>query len=146
MSKKPLVMLGMLLAVGATMVLVPSPVDAKKPYMNVMRKHFQLTPETGKCVICHLAGKDPDEDTLNSYGKEMKASPLMAELLKAKQPSPAQLEAVAKAADSIGDKDADGDGVSNNEEINLNSLPGDEKSKPDQKALDKYRKEHPPKK
>ena len=146
MSKKPLVMFGLVLAVVSAFVLVPTPADAKKPYMAVMRKHFQLTPETGKCVICHLAGKDPDEDTLNSYGKEMKASPLMAELLKTKQPSPAQLESVAKAADSLADKDSDGDGVTNGEEIALNSLPGDEKSKPDAKALEKYRKEHPPKK
>src|SRR5258706_2320511 len=107
MSKKSLVTFGLLFTFGAAMILLPSPVDAKKPYMLAMRKHFTLSPEMGKCVLCHLPAKDPDEDTLNAYGKDIKASDKMKDLLKIKKPTAEQTDPVWQAAESIADQDSD---------------------------------------
>lgn len=66
------------------------------------------------CVVCHL--KPTGKGGLNSYGKSLDGKAVSAQSLK-----------------SVENKDADGDGVSNINEIKAGTLPGDANSKPAKK-------------
>ncbi|MFQ3549946.1 MAG: hypothetical protein SNJ70_09380 [Armatimonadota bacterium] len=84
-------------------------------WMNEFNKLYKpdKDSELGKarCLTCHTTktGKDGE----NAYGKMLEKKPVNADSLK-----------------EIENKDADGDGFTNIEEIKAGTLPGDKNSKP----------------
>lgn len=75
------------------------------------------------CTVCHTI-----PPALNAYGKQLKASLLPGQKRPLKHDD--FTRGLKDALAAIGDKDADGDGVSNNDEILAGYLPGDKNSKP----------------
>jgi hypothetical protein len=133
--------------------LVTSSSLAQKPFNERLKKAFGLDKEkNGNCHMCHLydkeKGESPEKDNINGFGKELKAVPSMKPLLGKDDDykfTPADLDIVEAAFKTIMDKDTDGDGASNGEEVALGTFPGDAKSMPDKAALEAYRKDHPKK-
>ncbi|MCZ7648430.1 MAG: hypothetical protein M5U26_24750 [Planctomycetota bacterium] len=134
-------------AVAMTVVLaaVERPALAQRKFLEKVRRHYQLVPrENGKCTLCHKLGakEDPTRENLNVYGKAIQGSPDFAPL-KGKSDeykfSDAELETLMKIVLALENQDTDGDGVTNKEELDLSSFPGDPEAKPDAKELEKYR-------
>ena len=123
---------------------------AQKPFNERIKKVFNLDKEkNGNCHMCHNydkeKGESPEKDNLGPFGKEVQKTPEMKPLLGKDDDykfTPADLDIVEKAVKSLLDKDADGDGATNGEEIALGTFPGDPKSTPAKAALEAYRKEH----
>ena len=142
-------MLAVAFACGAV-VLLTGPSLAQKPFAERIRKVYGLDKEkNGNCHMCHQydkeKGESPEKDNLNAFGKELKAVPSMKPLLGKDDDykfTPADLDIVEAAFKTILDKDTDGDGATNGEEVALGTFPADPKSTPDKAALEKYRAEH----
>jgi len=134
---------------GACVLLMSSPSLAQKPSLERIRKHYTLDKSNGQCILCHekKVGEEPGRKNLNPFGKAIQADPTMKPLLNKDGDykfSDKELSIMEAAVVKIENLDSDGDGVSNREELDLGSLPGDKTSVPDKIKLAKYRKEHPP--
>ncbi|MBI3830128.1 MAG: hypothetical protein HY291_11460 [Planctomycetes bacterium] len=150
MSKKQHRSIPVLAALLVVTVGLALPAMAQKKFLEKIRRAYQLDATTGKCTLCHKLKEkeDPGKENLNPFGKDLQADPAIKPALGHDDDfkfTDAQLEAVLKAAQNIDDKDSDGDGVTNKEELDLGSFPGDKDSKPDAKKLEAYRKAHPKK-
>lgn len=140
------------LAVVAACVLfgvLAAPAEAQKPFLERIRKKYNLDKTNGKCDLCHeiKAKEEPSRKNLNSFGKAIQddpeAKPLLgkdADFKFTKQ----DLDLMEKIVGKLENLDSDNDGVFNKEELELGTLPGDPKSMPTKMALAKYRKDHPP--
>jgi len=137
-------------AAGIAAAVLITPAFAQKPWLRTVARHYQLDATTGKCILCHQLKEkeEPSAKNLNTYGKDLSAQEVMKPILGKDEKynfSNDELAIVVKAAEAINDKDSDGDGATNKEELDLGSFPGDAASKPDGKKLDDYRKAHPKK-
>ena len=131
-----------------SVIMMAMPAMAQKPFLAAVAEHFHLPKESTKCTLCHGAGKGPSKTNLNDFGKAIQADPDMKPVLgkKAGDLTADDLATVSKVIEKISDKDSDGDGATNGEELALGTLPGDAKSTPSKADLEKYRKDHPAKK
>lgn len=150
MSKKFRRSMPVLAALLVVIVGLALPAMAQKKFLEKIRRAYSLDATTGKCTLCHKLKEkeEPSEENLNQYGKDLKADPAIKPALGHDDDykfTDAELAAVLKAAQNIDDKDSDGDGVTNKEELDLSAFPGDKDSKPDAKKLEEYRKAHPKK-
>src|SRR5262249_15684812 len=95
-----------------------------------------------KCILCHIPKKGPNKQNLNDFGKSIQSDPDMKNLLNKGtnyQYSQEELDTLLKVVEKLGDKDADGDGATNMEQIKLGTFPGAAQSPPPKADLDKYR-------
>lgn len=129
--KAKLELLALALACVAVVVFTGS-ANAKRDFLERYQAYFGLK-ETGKCIFCHnVQEKDkPGKGNLGLYGKDVQA------LMNQKEEYRINVQFAAVA---LFDKDSDGDGATNMEEMALNTYPGDPKSVPPKEALDAYRK------
>ena len=122
------------------------PVLAQKQFLELAKERFKLSAAQGRCTLCHGVGKGPNRNNLNVFGKAIQADPDMKPLLDKKvgyEYSDEELALLAKIIDKLGDKDSDGDGATNREELALGTFPGDPNSKPSDADLADYRQKHP---
>lgn len=148
MTQKRVVRIATVLLVGLALASIAEPVLAQKQFKELVQTHFKLSAAQSKCTFCHGDKKGPNKDNLNDFGKAIQADPDMKPLLNKKVGyvySQEELAILAKVIEKLGDKDSDGDGVSNAEEIALGTMPGDAKSTPSKADVDEYRKKNPPK-
>ena len=141
--------------VGACVVvaLLAAPSVAQKPFLERAKKVYALQKEkNGSCKLCHQfdkeKGESPEKDNINTLGKDLQKLPEMKPLINKDEDykfTPADLDLFEKVMKLLDDKDADGDGASNIEELALGTFPSDSKSIPTQDELTKYRKENPKK-
>ena len=129
---------------------VALPVLAQKKFLEKARRHYQLGTTTGKCTLCHeLKDKEePNRKNLNVYGKEIQLHEKMKPLLGKDDHykfSDDELATFLKVVQAVEDKDSDGDGATNKEELELSTFPGNKDSQPDAAKLEKYRTELPKK-
>ena len=122
---------------------------AQKPFLERLKKAYTLPKDNGNCKLCHDYDKEknesPELDNLGAYGKAIQASDDFKPLRKKGDEhkfTPEETELIAKAAKALEDKDTDGDGATNIEELALATFPGNAKSTPTKEALDKYRADH----
>jgi hypothetical protein len=122
-----------------------APAFAQKPFLAAAAEHFTLAQAIKNCKLCHGLTKGPSKDNLNDYGKAIQSDEDMKPLLNRKggQYTADELKVLIKVMEKLADKDSDGDGATNGEEIALGFAPGDPKSTPPAADLEKYRKEHP---
>ena len=114
-------------------VLCAGPAGAKRDYLERYQAYFGLK-ETGKCVFCHDVKSDKDKagkGNLGLYGKEVQ------KLMQQKEEYKINVQFAAVA---LFEKDSDNDGITNMEEMALNSYPGNPQSVPKKAELDAYRK------
>ncbi|HLX64949.1 MAG TPA: thrombospondin type 3 repeat-containing protein [Planctomycetota bacterium] len=137
----------------ALVVLLAEPIFAQKAFLSKIKK---LRPDLvenklATCRLCHNFDKEKKEeatkDNLNAYGKDIQKDPNMKTVINQKEGdehkfTEEELALFEKAFNAIMDKDSDGDGATNAEEMALGTNPGDPKSTPDKAALEKYRAEH----
>ncbi len=118
------VVLGILVA-----AVLAAPAFAKPKFLEHLRQYYGLG-EATKCTTCHdvKRGEKPGKKNLGAFGKDYQAA--------LNSIGKDNLNAVVK---SLEDKDSDGDGVTNVEEIRLGSLPGDPGSMPAKELVEKYR-------
>lgn len=134
-------------AACAVALLLDAPSLAQDAFMKRVRKDHGLNPrENGNCKLCHAPGENekPNRENLNVFGKQIQSQEAMKPLLGKEHEykfSNAELDTLMTVVNSIAGQDADGDGATNGEEIALGTFPGDEKSKPEEKALERRRKE-----
>ena len=116
----------------AVVALLVRPANAKRDFLERYQAYFGLK-ETGKCIFCHnvTEKEKPGKGNLGLYGKDVQA------LMNSKEEYRINVQFAAVA---LFDKDSDGDGATNMEEMALNTYPGDPKSTPTKEALDAYRK------
>ena len=124
------------------------PLLAQKAFLNRIRKHYLLDKATGNCKLCHelKAREEPSKKNLNKYGLVIQSDPDMKPLLGKDDDykySEKELDILEKVAIKHENEDSDGDVVTNKEELELGSFPGDAASTPDKAKLEKYRKDHP---
>lgn len=138
------------LAAGCVVAaLLTAPALAQKPFLDKIRKKYNLDKSNGTCALCH--DKKPNEEesrkNLNAFGKAIQADPDMKPLLGKDGEfkfSEQDLAVVEKIVVKLENLDTDGDGVSNREELDLSTLPADKKSVPEKFKLTQYRKKNPP--
>lgn len=134
----------------AGLLFVAGETFAQKPFLTRLTKVYSLDKEkNAKCLMCHTydkeKGESADKDNINVYGKLLQAAPEMKPVIGKGDEhkfTPDELNAVEAAVKATGDKDADGDGATNLEEIALGTLPGTKESVPAKAELDKYRADH----
>jgi hypothetical protein len=137
----------------ALMVLAAQPIFAQKAFLSKIKKLRQdlVENKVATCHLCHHFDKekkeDADKDNLNAYGKEIQKDANMKTVINQKDGdehkfTEEELALFEKAFNAVMDKDSDGDGATNAEEMALGTMPGDAKSTPDKAALEKYRAEH----
>ena len=128
-----------------SLVTMAVPAFAQKPFLAAVSAHFKLAKGISNCKFCHGATKVPSKDNLNDFGKAIQSDPDMKPLLNRKnaQYTADELKILIGVIEKLSDKDSDGDGATNGEEIALGYFPGDAKSTPTPAELEKYRKEHP---
>jgi hypothetical protein len=142
-------------ALGALIlvVLMAEPIFAQKAFLNRVKK---LRPDlvANKVATCHLCHhfdsekkESADKDNLNVYGKDIQKDANMKTVINQKDGdehkfTDEELALFEKAFTASMDKDSDGDGATNAEEMALGTSPGDPKSTPAKDALEKYRAEH----
>lgn len=109
--------------------LIAAPVFAKPKFLEHLRQYYGLG-ESTKCTTCHEVKRSekPGKKNLGAFGKDYQAA--------LNSIGKDNLNAVVK---SLEDKDSDGDGATNVEEIRLGSLPGDSNSTPNKDLLEKFR-------
>ncbi|HYG77046.1 MAG TPA: thrombospondin type 3 repeat-containing protein [Planctomycetota bacterium] len=134
----------------AAVAILTAPTTAQTKFLEKVRKHYQLDKTNGKCELCHEVKpkEEPSRKNLNKYGIAIQQDAKMKPLLGKDDKYPftaADLDVVKDAAVKIESLDSDGDGASNKEELDLGTIPGDPKSIPEKRALEKYRKANPPK-
>jgi len=123
------------LAIAFVVALSPRPASAKREYLEKVAGVFGLKDNlTGKCLLCHaVQEKDkPGKGNLGMFGKDIKGAFDSNDQLRI-QPELAVVKNF--------EKDSDGDGALNREELALGTFPGDKTSIPDKVKLDKYRKD-----
>jgi hypothetical protein len=128
---------------------VVSPALAQQKFLEKIRRHYALDSKNGKCTLCHLEKKneEPGRGNLNPYGKAIQGHADMKPLLGKDDKyafTPKDLELFDSIVTKIEAEDADGDGATNREELDLGTYPGDAKSIPEKLKLEKYRKEKKP--
>ena len=134
-------------AACAVAVLLDAPSLAQDAFMKKVRREFGLNPrEIGNCRLCHAPGENekPNRENLNAYGKQIQSQEGMKSLLGKEHEykfSDDELATLMTVVNGIGGEDADGDGATNAEEIALGTFPGDENSKPEEKALERHRRD-----
>lgn len=120
-------------------------VSAKKTYLKKIAANYKLDDMLAKCSICHDSGEDkPNKRNLNLFGREFRDTKARGYDV-TKMPIDPNSDVILQAFESLADKDTDGDGATNLEEIMLGTNPGNAKSKPDPDKLAEYRKTHPKK-
>jgi hypothetical protein len=134
-------------AVGAV-VSFASPSLAQKKFLERIRKHYQLDRTNGQCALCHdiKPREEAGRKNLNKFGTAIQTHADMKPLLGKDDEykfSDKELETFEKVLVALENDDSDGDGVSNKEELDLGTFPGDPKSVPEKAKLEKYRKDHP---
>jgi hypothetical protein len=120
---------------------------AQKPFLTRLAKVYTLEKEkNSSCKLCHDYDKDKgesaDKDNISAYGKLLKETPEMKPVIGKGDEhkfTPDELNAVEAAVKATGDKDTDGDGATNLEEIVLGTYPSNKDSVPAKDALEKYR-------
>jgi hypothetical protein len=145
-GSKLAVLLGAIVCVG----FLGTEALAQKPFLNKLRSVYSLEKEkNGSCKMCHSydkeKGESAEKDNLNAYGKMLQAAPEMKPVVGKGDEhkfTPEELNAVEAAVKATGDKDVDGDGATNLEEVMLGTYPADKASVPDKAALEKFRAEH----
>lgn len=123
---------------------------AQKPFLTRLVKVYTLEKEkNGNCKMCHEYDKakeqSPEKDNINAYGKMLQGTPEMKPVIGKGDEhkfTPEELNAVEAAVKATGDKDTDGDGATNAEELALGTFPGNKDSVPAKADLEKYRAEH----
>lgn len=134
-------------AAFAVAVLLDAPGLAQDAFMKRVRKDHSLNPrENGNCKLCHAPGENdkPNRENLNVFGKQVQGQEAMKPLLGKEHDykfSKEELDTMMTVVNGLAGQDADADGATNGEEIALGTFPGDEKSKPEAKALEKHRKD-----
>ena len=126
---------------------------AQKPFLERIKKVYSLEKEkNGNCHTCHTYDKEkketPEKDNLNAFGKDIQKSPIMKTVINKDDDykfTKDDLDKVEAAVKSLEDKDSDGDGATNLEELMLGTSPGNPTSTPTADALAKYRADHPKK-
>ena len=111
MKRTTISVLALLLTLGLGTTLLAT-MDIQKAFKA---KYPEAKAINGKCSTCHMKAlpkKDGDHEN-NAYGKDLKAT---------KKDGKYDFAAIEK-------KDSDGDGVSNLDEINKGTFPGDKASK-----------------
>jgi hypothetical protein len=118
------------------------PTGAQKPFLAAVKEKFSLGEANAKCILCHIPKKGPNKQNLNDFGKAIQSDPDMKGMLNKGtnyQYTKDEIDTLLKVVDKLGEKDTDGDGASNMEEIKLGTFPGDAQSTPAKADLDKYR-------
>ena len=134
----------------ALALLAARSASAQKQFSDRMRTAFGLEKDkTGNCHLCHKYDKNkkesPERDNLDAYGLQLQKAAEFKPLAGKDEDhdfSAEELNKFEAAVRALWDKDADGDGATNGEEISLGAFPGDPASTPPKEALEKYRKEH----
>lgn len=140
--------LAILVVTAAAVMFLAAPSLAQKPFLERIRKTYGLEKEkTGNCKLCHSYDKDkgesPERDNLGVFGKDLQKVPGMKPLLGKDDDykfTPEDLNIVEASMKTILEKDSDGDGATNGEELALTTFPGDPKSVPAKADLEKHRK------
>src|SRR5437667_4245752 len=128
-------------------VLMAQPIFAQKAFLSKIKK---LRPDlvANKVATCHLCHhfdtekkEDANKDNLNAYGKEIQKDSNMKTVINQKDGdehkfTEDELALFEKAFNASMDKDSDGDGATNAEEMALGTNPGDAKSTPPKDALE----------
>jgi len=120
------------------------PTFAQKPFLAAVKEKFTLPEANAKCILCHIPKKGPNKQNLNDFGKAIQSDADMKPLLNKGtnyQYKKEELDTLLKVVEKLGDKDSDGDGATNMEEIKLGTFPGDGQSTPAKADLEKYRKD-----
>jgi hypothetical protein len=148
-GKQKFMQMGAVLLAVVIVALSIGPTSAQQKFLERIRKHYQLDRTNGKCTLCHeeKPKEEPGRKNLNSFGKMIQADPDMKPLLDKDEKyafSTKELDTMEAVVVKHESEDTDGDGVSNREEMDLGTYPGDAKSVPAKAALEKYRKDHPP--
>lgn len=143
MNAKKIVLSGMVACAIVSLFTIPS--MAHKAFLDKARKMYELDAKNGKCDLCHEVKpkEEPGAKNLNAYGKDIAAETDMKPLLGKKEDykfSDAEIKTLETVMKKIEDKDSDGDDATNKEELALGSNPGDKKSVPAKRDLQKYRK------
>jgi hypothetical protein len=136
----------------AVLFCAAMPALAMPQFMERGRKLYSLGKENGKCQLCHdydpAKKEEPNEENLNVFAKDIKKGEgmkMLHGLGEDDKLTAAQLAVLDAAFKAVEEKDSDGDGASNKEELVLGTYPGDAKSTPAKEALEKYRKDNPKK-
>lgn len=149
-SKRNVFRAAVAVAAVAMVALVSQPLLAQKAFLSKIKKaHPELVEnKVATCHMCHHFDKEKKEeatkDNLNGYGKDIQKDPNMKTVINQKDGdehkyTEEELANFEKAFNAIMDKDSDGDGATNAEEMKLGTNPGDPASKPAADALAKLR-------
>jgi mono/diheme cytochrome c family protein len=105
-------LLAAVLMVGVGFVFLTPGADAKQKFMSGFAQAYPAAAGTplDSCLLCHTDPVDPDEDNLNDYGEDWEDGDF------------GDKDYLASA---LVNRDSDGDGVKNGQEIQQLSLPGD---------------------
>lgn len=125
--------------------VIAIPTLAQKPFLAAVKEKFAPPESNAKCTLCHIPKKGPNKQNLNDFGKSIQSDPDMKPLLNKGtnyQYKKDELDTLLKVVERLGDKDTDGDGATNMEEIKLGTFPGDATSTPAKADLEKYRKDN----
>jgi hypothetical protein len=114
--------------VGTVLLTLTHPSDAKKSYLTTAKNLYHFD-ESVNCSLCHTVSGNakPGKKNLNPFGKEVQARLI-------------EKGDITFALQGAENKDTDGDGATNGEELKLGSSPSDPASKPDPKKLEALRK------
>ena len=134
----------------AAVLCVSYPAFAHKVFLEKVRRQYGLDKKNGECNLCHeiKPKEEPSAKNLNKYGKAINDDLCLLPLTGKKEDykfTDAELQLMLKVVQSLDDKDSDGDGATNKEELDLGYYPGDAKSTPTKKELADYRKKNPKK-
>ena len=149
MRVKTIAPIATLVLAVVSVISFATPTFAFKPFLDRVRKHYTLDRSNGSCKLCHdpKTGEEAGRKNLNKYGLAIQKHPDLKPLLGKDENykwTEKDLDIVEKIVVSLESDDSDGDGVTNKEELDLGTYPGDPKSVPEKLKLDKYRKDHPP--
>jgi hypothetical protein len=127
---------------------VATPALAMTQFLDRARRIYSLGKETGKCELCHKIDASKNEEAsdgnINVYGEALKFNdgmPKLHGMREYEKPTEEELRILDAAFKAIDDKDTDGDGATNKEELMLATFPADPASVPTKEALEKFRKD-----